>query len=182
MGCLLALVAAISPRFVIFLLWVFSDRLTVAFHSAGRGSSLHPLAVHHALLRARLFAGTGVDSFGWFIVALACCSTSLRTPSVPGRAGAGSAAGPPPRRTGAAGPARAEGRSAGTRDLELVPAGHADHGSVVVAMACGGISSRAPNSSASTGPGAEDGAGRHAAHDGYSGVAELLEGAAQLGR
>ena len=37
MGCLLALFAAISPRFVIFLLWIFTDRLTIAFRSGWEG-------------------------------------------------------------------------------------------------------------------------------------------------
>jgi hypothetical protein len=32
-GCLLALVAVISPRFALFLTWVFTDRLAIAFDS-----------------------------------------------------------------------------------------------------------------------------------------------------
>jgi hypothetical protein len=33
MGCLLALLALISPRLVLFLLWIFSNVLSHAFHS-----------------------------------------------------------------------------------------------------------------------------------------------------
>jgi hypothetical protein len=71
MGCLLALVAAISPRLVIFLLWVFSDRLTIAFHSGWEGIIGFILLPYTTLFYALVYSpGTGVDSFGWFIVAL----------------------------------------------------------------------------------------------------------------
>jgi hypothetical protein len=71
MGCLLALFAAISPRFVIFLLWVFSDRLTIAFHSGWEGIIGFILLPYTTLFYALVYsAGKGVDSFGWFIVAL----------------------------------------------------------------------------------------------------------------
>jgi hypothetical protein len=70
-GCLLALFAAISPRFVIFLLWVFSDRLTVAFRSGWEGIIGFLLLPYTTLFYALVYApGRGVDSFGWFIVAL----------------------------------------------------------------------------------------------------------------
>jgi hypothetical protein len=71
MGCLLALLAAISPRFVIFLLWVFSDRLTIAFHSGWEGILGFLFLPYTTLFYALVYApGRGVDSFGWFIVAL----------------------------------------------------------------------------------------------------------------
>ena len=71
MGCLLALFAAISPRFVIFLLWVFSDRLTMAFHSGWEGIIGFILLPYTTLFYALVYSpGHGVDSFGWFIVAL----------------------------------------------------------------------------------------------------------------
>jgi hypothetical protein len=71
MGCPLALFAAISPRFVIFLLWVFSDRLTIAFHSGWEGIIGFILLPYTTLFYALVYsAGKGVDSFGWFIVAL----------------------------------------------------------------------------------------------------------------
>ena len=71
MGCLLALLAAISPRFVIFLLWIFSDRLTIAFHSGWEGIIGFILLPYTTLYSALVYSpGRGVDSFGWFIVAL----------------------------------------------------------------------------------------------------------------
>ena len=71
MGCLLALLAAISPRFVIFVLWIFSDRLTIAFHSGWEGIIGFILLPYTTLFYALVYsAGKGVDSFGWFIVAL----------------------------------------------------------------------------------------------------------------
>jgi hypothetical protein len=71
MGCLLALFAAISPRFVLFLLWIFSDRLTIAFSSGWEGLIGFLFLPYTALFYALVYApGRGVDSFGWFIVAL----------------------------------------------------------------------------------------------------------------
>ena len=71
MGCLLALLAAISPRFVIFLLWVFSDRLTIAFRSGWEGIIGFLLLPYTTLFYALVYApGKGVDPFGWLIVAL----------------------------------------------------------------------------------------------------------------
>ena len=71
MGCLLALFAAISPRFVIFLLWVFSDRLTIAFHSGWAGIIGFIALPYTTLFYALVYSpGKGVDAFGWFIVAL----------------------------------------------------------------------------------------------------------------
>ena len=37
MGCLFAIVAIITPRFVLFFLWLFSDYLNVAFSSGWVG-------------------------------------------------------------------------------------------------------------------------------------------------
>ncbi len=71
MGCLLALLAAISPRFVIFLLWLFTDRLTVAFRSGWEGVLGFVLLPYTTLFYALVYApGKGVDNFGWVIVAL----------------------------------------------------------------------------------------------------------------
>ena len=71
MGCLLALVAAISPRFALFLLWVFTDRLTVAFRSGWEGLIGFLLLPYTTLFYALVYApGKGVDAFGWIIVAL----------------------------------------------------------------------------------------------------------------
>ena len=71
MGCLLALVAAISPRFALFLLWVFTDRLTIAFRSGWEGLIGFLLLPYTTLFYALVYApGKGVDAFGWIIVAL----------------------------------------------------------------------------------------------------------------
>jgi hypothetical protein len=71
MGCLLALLAAISPRFVIFLLWVFTDRLSIAFRSGWEGVLGFLLLPYTTLFYALVYApGKGVDSFGWVIVAI----------------------------------------------------------------------------------------------------------------
>jgi hypothetical protein len=70
-GCLLALLAAISPRFVIFLLWIFTDRLTIAFHSGWEGVLGFLLLPYTTLFYALVYApGKGVDTFGWVIVAI----------------------------------------------------------------------------------------------------------------
>ncbi len=71
MGCLLAIFAAISPRFVIFLLWIFTDRLTIAFRSGWEGVLGFLLLPYTTLFYALVYApGKGVDAFGWVIVAL----------------------------------------------------------------------------------------------------------------
>ena len=71
MGCLLALVAAISPRLALFLLWVFTDRLTIAFRSGWEGLIGFLLLPYTTLFYALVYApGKGVDAFGWIIVAL----------------------------------------------------------------------------------------------------------------
>ena len=71
MGCLLGLLAAISPRLVIFLLWVFSDRLTIAFRSGWEGVIGFIFLPYATLFYALVYApGKGVDPFGWVVVAL----------------------------------------------------------------------------------------------------------------
>jgi hypothetical protein len=71
MGCLLALVAAFSPRLALFLLWVFTDRLTIAFRSGWEGLIGFLLLPYTTLFYTLVYApGKGVDAFGWVIVAL----------------------------------------------------------------------------------------------------------------
>jgi len=71
MGCVVALLAAISPRLVIFLLWIFSDGLTIAFRSGWEGIIGFLLLPYTTLFYALVYSpGRGVDSFGWFVVAL----------------------------------------------------------------------------------------------------------------
>jgi hypothetical protein len=71
MGCLLALLAAVSPRLALFVLWVFTDRLTVAFRSGWEGLIGFLFLPYTTLFYALVYApGKGVDAFGWVIVAL----------------------------------------------------------------------------------------------------------------
>jgi hypothetical protein len=71
-GCFVALAAFISPRFAIFMVWIFSDRMAIAFQSfwiAALGFLFLPWttlawAVAYAPVR-------GVTGFGWFLVAFA---------------------------------------------------------------------------------------------------------------
>lgn len=70
MGCLFALIAAFSARFALFLLWIFTDRLTVAFRSGWEGLLGFLLLPYATLFYALVYApGRGVDAFGWCIVA-----------------------------------------------------------------------------------------------------------------
>lgn len=70
-GCLVALAALLSPRLAIFLIWLFSDRMAIAFNSfwlAFAGFLFLPWttfawAVAYAPVR-------GVTGFGWFLVIL----------------------------------------------------------------------------------------------------------------
>jgi hypothetical protein len=71
MGCLLALFALISPRFALALLYLFSDRLTLAFHSGWEGILGFFLLPYTTLFYALVYrSGPGLDTLGWIIVAL----------------------------------------------------------------------------------------------------------------
>ncbi len=71
MGCIVALVAAFSARFALFLVWLFSDRLSIAFRSGWEGLLGFVFLPYTTLFYALVYApGHGVDAFGWFIVAL----------------------------------------------------------------------------------------------------------------
>jgi hypothetical protein len=70
MGCLLALVAWISPRFALALLYLFTDRLTVAFSSGWEGIIGFLLLPYATLFYALAYAPVqGVRGFGWVVVA-----------------------------------------------------------------------------------------------------------------
>ena len=71
MGCLLALFAWISPRFVLALLYIFTSRLTIAFTSGWAGLIGFFLVPYTTLFYALVYRpGFGVRGFGWVIVAL----------------------------------------------------------------------------------------------------------------
>lgn len=69
-GCIVALIGLAAPRFAIFLLWLFSDRMAIAFSGffeAFLGFLLLPFTT---LFFALVYAPVGgVSGFGWLIVA-----------------------------------------------------------------------------------------------------------------
>ena len=69
-GCIVALIGMAAPRFAIFLLWLFSDRMAIAFNGfieAFLGFLLLPFTT---LFFALVYAPVGgVSGFGWLIVA-----------------------------------------------------------------------------------------------------------------
>ena len=71
-GCLLALIAAVSPRFATFLLWVFTDRLTIVFNSFWIGFLGWIFLPWTTLAWAIAYAPiAGVRGFGYFLVVFA---------------------------------------------------------------------------------------------------------------
>ncbi len=71
MGCIFALVAAFSARFALLLVWLFTDRLSIAFRSGWEGVLGFIFLPYATLFYALVYSpGRGVDAFGWLIVAL----------------------------------------------------------------------------------------------------------------
>lgn len=71
-GCLLALATLISPRLALFLLWLFSDRLSVAFDSFLLGFAGFLFLPWTTLAWAVATSPVeGVTGFGWFLTAFA---------------------------------------------------------------------------------------------------------------
>ena len=68
-GCIIAMIGMAAPRFAIFLLWLFSDRMAIAFNGffeAFLGFLLLPFTT---LFFALVYAPIGgVSGFGWVIV------------------------------------------------------------------------------------------------------------------
>ena len=72
MGCLVALLALLSPRLAIFFLWLFSDRMRLAFTSGLLAVAGFLLLPWTTLAWAAAYQPAhGVKGFGWFVVALA---------------------------------------------------------------------------------------------------------------
>ncbi len=70
-GCLFALLSAFSARLALFFVWLFTDRLTIAFRSGWEGIIGFIFVPYATLFYALVYQpGKGVDGFGWFIVAL----------------------------------------------------------------------------------------------------------------
>jgi hypothetical protein len=68
--CLLALASWISPRFVIFLMWLLSDRLSSAFDHFWQGLLGFLIVPWTTLFFALAYApdGRGVTGIGWLFV------------------------------------------------------------------------------------------------------------------
>jgi len=72
MGCLLALLALLSPRLAIFCLWLFSDRMRIAFTSGLLAVVGFLFLPWTTLAWAVAYQPVqGVKGFGWFVVGLA---------------------------------------------------------------------------------------------------------------
>jgi hypothetical protein len=70
-GCIFALVSAFSARLALFLVWLFTDRLTLAFRSGWEGVLGFIFIPYATLFYALVYApGKGVDGFGWVVVTL----------------------------------------------------------------------------------------------------------------
>lgn len=69
-GCIVALIGLAAPRFALFLMWLFSDRLTVAFDSFIQGFLGFLVLPFTTMLYALVYAvPDGVSGFGWILVA-----------------------------------------------------------------------------------------------------------------
>ena len=69
MGCFAAFLALLLPRFTLFVLWVFTDRLDRAFDSFVVGFLGFLLLPYTTVLYALAYdARDGVTGFGWFLV------------------------------------------------------------------------------------------------------------------
>jgi hypothetical protein len=70
-GCLFALISAFSARLALFLVWIFTDRLSIAFRSGWEGILGFIFLPYATLFYALVYQPhKGVDAFGWVIVAL----------------------------------------------------------------------------------------------------------------
>jgi len=69
-GCLIALLAWLSPRFVIVLLQLFTDRMRLAMDSFIVGSLGFVFLPYTTVIYALVYAPSGgVSGFGWILVA-----------------------------------------------------------------------------------------------------------------
>ncbi len=71
MGCLVILAVLFSPRVVVALLYLFTDRLTIAFRSGWVGlAGFLFLPWTTALYAIAYSPNSGVSTLGWLIVAI----------------------------------------------------------------------------------------------------------------
>jgi hypothetical protein len=67
--CLIALIGFALPRFALFLMWLFTDRLSIAFDSFILGFLGFILLPYTTLFYALAYNPLdGVTGFGWFVV------------------------------------------------------------------------------------------------------------------
>lgn len=72
MGCLVAIIAMVSPRLAVFLMWLFTDRLKIAFDSGVAGFLGFLFLPWTTLVYALVYAPfRGVSFLGWIFVAIA---------------------------------------------------------------------------------------------------------------
>lgn len=70
-GCLIVLLTWISPRFALFVLWLFTERLSVAVDSFLVGLLGFIFLPYTFVLYALAYSPVGgVSGIGWFLVAL----------------------------------------------------------------------------------------------------------------
>jgi len=71
-GCIVALAAFISPRLAVFFIWLFTDRMSIAFDSFWWGFLGFIFLPWTTLAWSVAYAPVkGVTGFGWFVVIFA---------------------------------------------------------------------------------------------------------------
>lgn len=74
MGCLVVLLAAVTPRFALILLWIFTNFVSRAFQGGWimplLGMLFLPFATVFYVLVYNPMAPTHVSMFGWLLVAM----------------------------------------------------------------------------------------------------------------
>ena len=69
-GCLIAVLAWLSPRFVIAMMWLFTDRMRIAMDSFIMGALGFVFLPYTTVIYAIVYAPFGgVSGFGWILVA-----------------------------------------------------------------------------------------------------------------
>ena len=70
-GCIVALLAILSPRLAVFALWAFTDRMSIAFNSFWWALIGFVFLPWTTLAWAVAYSPReGVTGFGWFVVGL----------------------------------------------------------------------------------------------------------------
>ena len=69
MGCIVVLIGLAAPRFALFLTWLFTDRMSIAFDSFIQGFLGFLLLPFATLFYVVCYSPvTGVRGFGWVLV------------------------------------------------------------------------------------------------------------------